>query len=198
MVHPRWSGRADAIPSELRASMTGVSWRSDPRCPPFDALCLLTLAHWDFAGGVRTGRLVAARAVADELLAIFGGLFALGFPIERMEPVDAFGGSDDAAMAANNTSAFNFRNVAGTDVLSKHALGVAVDINPMQNPMVIGADVFPPAGAAYLDRDALRPGMIVRPGPVVALFEEQGWEWGGDWSHMKDHHHFVKPGFEPG
>src|SRR6185369_2631449 len=85
MTLPRWNGRADPIPPVLRARMTGVSWRPDPRCPPFDALCLLTLDHWDFGGAVRAGRLVAARALADELLAIFGRLFALEFPIERMD-----------------------------------------------------------------------------------------------------------------
>jgi hypothetical protein len=97
-------------------------------------------------------------------------------------------------MAANNTSAFNFRNVAGTQVLSKHALGAAIDINPRHNPMIIGAAIFPPSGAVYTDRSVCQPGMIVRPGPVVDLFDARGWEWGGDWSPMKDYHHFTKAG----
>jgi hypothetical protein len=187
-----FTGTSTPLPPELCARMTGVSWRSDPRCPPFEGLRLLTLDHFDLAGGVRRGELVVARALADEVLAIFEGLFALAFPIERMELVDVFGADDDAAMAANNTSAFNFRNVAGTDVLSNHAFGLAIDINPRLNPMVIGADVYPPAGAAYLDRALMRPGMIVRPGPVVALFEARGWSWGGDWINSKDYHHFFK------
>jgi D-alanyl-D-alanine carboxypeptidase len=189
-----YSGRADEIPPELRGRMEGVSWRpDDPRCPPFDALRLLTVSHWDFTGNPRTGQLVVADELADELLAIFGCLFEMGFPIERMEPVDSFAADDNASMAANNTSAFNFRNVAGTDVLSHHAFGVAIDINPLHNPMIIGGGVFPPGGASYVERSAPRPGMIVRPGPVVDLFQSHGWDWGGDWPHMKDYHHFFKP-----
>jgi hypothetical protein len=188
----RFEGSAAAIPPALRARMTGVSWRPDPRCPAFAALSVLTMSHWDFGGAARTGQLVVAAALAPEVLAIFAGLFALGFPLARMEPVDAFGGDDDAAMAADNTSAFNFRNIAGTDVLSRHALGAAIDINPRENPMIVGDRICPPSGAAFTDRGVLRPGMIVRPGPVVELFQAHGWEWGGDWSAPRDYHHFAK------
>jgi poly-gamma-glutamate synthesis protein (capsule biosynthesis protein) len=184
---------AAALPDELCRRMVGASWHPDPRCPPFAALRLLTLRHWDFAGAVQTGQLIVGAVVAAELEAIFAGLYALGFPIARMEPIDVFGGNDDASMAANNTSCFNFRNVAGTETLSKHAFGVAIDINPLHNPMIIGDAIHPPAGAAYTDRAVLRPGMIVRPGPVVDLFDAHGWEWGGDWAPMKDYHHFTKP-----
>jgi hypothetical protein len=189
-----FSGQVDEIPPQLRSRMEGVSWRpDDPRCPPFDALRLLTLSHWDFAGTPRTGQLVVASELAEELVTIFRALFELRFPIERMEPVDSFGGDDHASMAANNTSAFNFRNVSGTDVLSHHAYGVAIDINPVHNPMIIGGDVHPPGGAPYVERTVSHPGMIVRPGPVVELFQSHGWDWGGDWPHMKDYHHFFKP-----
>jgi hypothetical protein len=189
---PRFAGAHAAIDAELQGRMTGVSWQADPRCPSFEALRVLTLAHWTLGGEVATGRLIVAAELADEVLGIFGQLFALRFPIARMEPIDVFGADDDASMAANNTSGFNFRVVAGTDVLSDHAFGAALDLNPLFNPMVIGADVFPPAGAAYLDRDRERPGMITRPGAVVQLFEERGWEWGGDWKPMKDYHHFTR------
>ncbi len=188
-----FTGTADEIPAELRERMEGVSWQDDPRCPPFEALGLLTLSHWDFAGTPRTGQMVVAAELADEILTLFQGLFDAGFPIARMEPIEAFGGDDNASMAANNTSSFNFRNVAGTDVLSHHAFGVAIDINPLLNPMIVGGGVFPPGGAAYADRSQARPGMIVRPGPVVDLFQARGWDWGGDWPHMKDYHHFFKP-----
>jgi hypothetical protein len=192
MTARRFAGEQAVLGPELCARMTGKSWHPDPRCPPFEALRVLTLPHWDFAGGVCTGQLVVAAALAEEVLDIFAELHAQEFPIARMEPIDAFGGDDDASMAANNTSGFNFRNVAGTEVLSDHAFGMAVDINPLMNPMIVGTDVFPPAGAAYLDRGALRSGMIVRPGPVVELFQARGWEWGGDWSHPKDYHHFTR------
>jgi hypothetical protein len=189
--------RVAAVDGELRARMEGVCWQPDPRCPPFERLRVLTLSHWDFAGAVQTGTLVVAAAVADEVVAMFAALYQLRFPIACMRPVELYGGDDDASMAANNTSAFNFRNVAGTDVLSHHAHGVAIDINPVQNPMIVKGQTFPPAGAAYLDRTDLRPGMIRRPGPVVDLFVGRGWHWGGDWRHMKDYHHFTRPGAIP-
>jgi hypothetical protein len=97
-------------------------------------------------------------------------------------------------MAANNTSAFNFRNVAGTEVLSKHAFGLAIDINPRLNPMIIDGTYYPPAGEAWADRSQAKPGMILRPGPVVDLFDAHHWDWGGDWSPTKDYHHFAKSG----
>jgi hypothetical protein len=188
-----FSGCAEPVPDAVRARMVGRSWHDDPRCPPFQALRLLTVDHWNCQGAAARGQLVVAAPLADEVLAIFAGLFALAFPIARMELIDVFGGDDDAAMAANNTSAFNFRNVAGTGVLSNHAFGAAIDINPLFNPMIVDGAFFPPAGEAYQDRQDVRAGMIVRPGPVVALFEAQGWDWGGDWS-SKDYHHFAKPG----
>jgi hypothetical protein len=188
-----FESRVATVDRELRARMLGVCWQPDPRCPASDDLRVVTLSHWDFAGAVQTGQLVVAAAVADEVVAMFAALYQLQFPIACMRPVEHYGADDDASMAANNTSAFNFRNVAGTDVLSHHAHGVAIDINPLQNPMIVNGRVFPPAGAAYVDRGDLRPGMITRPGPVVELFARRGWDWGGDWTHMKDYHHFTKP-----
>jgi poly-gamma-glutamate synthesis protein (capsule biosynthesis protein) len=94
-------------------------------------------------------------------------------------------------MAADNSSAFNFRVVAGTDQLSQHALGLAIDLNPVENPWRLPGRILPDAGRAFADRAAIRPGMIVRPGPVVAALDELGWEWGGDWRHALDDHHVV-------
>jgi hypothetical protein len=195
-VSASFTGSQQSIPELLRAEMRGKSWHPDPRCPPFEALRLLTVDHWDCAGAIQRGQLVVAAPLAEEVLAIFAGLFALRFPIARVELIDAFGGDDDAAMAANNSSSFNFRNVAGTAVLSNHAYGAAIDLNPLFNPMIVDGAFHPPAGEAYQDRQDLRPGMIIRPGPVVDLFDAHGWEWGGDWS-SKDYHHFARPGLRP-
>ncbi len=108
-----------------------------------------------------------------------------------MRLVDDFAASDDASMAADNSSAFNFRVVAGTELLSQHALGRAIDINPVENPWRRPDRLVPIEGAAFADRTHVRPGMIVRPGPVVAALDELGWEWGGDWRHASDDHHVV-------
>lgn len=181
------------LPADVRAAMTGVSWHQG--CPvALDDLTLLELRHWGFDGQVHTGQLVIATRVADEVSEAFEALFAAGFPIERMELIDVYDGDDDASMAANNTSAFNCRAVEGSDRWSEHALGTAIDINPVQNPYLRDGRISPNAGTAYLDRDDVRPGMIVRPGPVVDAFIAIGWGWGGDWRSVKDYHHFSAAG----
>ncbi len=188
----RFTGAWRAIPDHVRARMHGASWKPDPRCPAFDALAYVELDHLGFDRRVHRGELVVARAIADATLALFARLHAIGFPIRAMRLVDDHGADDDRSMAADNCSGFNFRVVAGTDVLSQHAQGVAIDINPVENPWVTSSRFVPPAGEPYLRRDEIRPGMIVRPGPVVAILDELGWEWGGDWRHASDYHHVVK------
>ncbi|RMG16018.1 MAG: M15 family peptidase [Deltaproteobacteria bacterium] len=172
--------------------MRGVSWQEG--CPvPLEALRLVRVTHFDFEGQVSQGELVVAAAVADEVVQIFERLYALRFPIARMERIERYGGDDDASMAANNSSAFNCRRVAGSRSWSEHAYGTAIDLNPVQNPYVTARGVFPPAGRAYLDRSKPRPGMVV-PGTVVEAFERFGWGWGGRWRRSKDYQHFSKRG----
>ncbi|MET0385174.1 MAG: M15 family metallopeptidase [Polyangiales bacterium] len=181
-----------SLPDGVRDEMRGRSWREDARCPRFDVLRLLRLRHWDFAGTEHVGELVVHADVADEVQGIFAQLFAAGFPIASMRRIDCFAGDDDASMAANNCSAFNFRPIQGTEVLSHHGLGLAIDINPVQNPWLRGERIDPPAGREYLDRSHVRPGMIVRPGPVLDAFSAAGWRWGGDVPGAPDYHHFSK------
>jgi len=179
------------VPVTVRARMEGVSWHGgDPRCPRWSDLAYLQLDHVAFDGTAR-GELVVAAALAARTVALFRRLWQLGFPIRQLRLVDDFAASDDASMSADNSSAFNFRVVAGTDVLSQHALGRAIDINPVENPWRKPQRIVPDAGRAFADRTAIRPGMIVRPGPVVAALDELGWEWGGDWRHAYDDHHIV-------
>jgi hypothetical protein len=186
-----FTAEASAIPAAVRARMEGVSWRGDdPRCPRWDELAYLQLDHVTFAGTAR-GELVVAAPLATRAVELFRRLWRLGFPIRQLRLVDDFAASDDASMAADNSSAFNFRVVAGTSELSQHALGRAIDINPVENPWRKPDRVVPEAGRAFAERTAVRPGMIVRPGPVVAALDELGWEWGGDWRHAFDDHHIV-------
>jgi poly-gamma-glutamate synthesis protein (capsule biosynthesis protein) len=183
------------IPAAIRDEMRGRSWHEHLCCPSFDALRLLTLRHRGFDGSVQRGELIVAAEVAHEVVQIFEQLFAADFPIERMQRIDRYAGDDDASMAANNCSAFNFRVVEGTDRLSYHALGLAIDINPVQNPWLrpsLGR-VDPLAGREYLDRTHVRPGMIVPAGPVVAAFAAAGWRWDGELAAGPDYHHFCKP-----
>jgi len=179
------------LSAEVCARITNKSWRDDSRCPRFEQLAYLDIAHVTFDGGVTRGELVVAAALAPRAVEVFRRLYQLGFPIRQMKLVDDYDASDDASMAADNSSAFNFRVVAGTNNLSQHALGRAIDINPVENPWRKPDRIIPKAGKAFADRTQVRPGMIVRPGPVVAMFDELGWEWGGDWRHAFDDHHIV-------
>jgi poly-gamma-glutamate synthesis protein (capsule biosynthesis protein) len=179
------------VPAAVRSRMEGVSWRGDDaRCPRWSDLAYLQLDHVTF-GGTACGELVVAAALAGRTAALFRRLWQLGWPIRQLRLVDDFAGSDDASMAADNSSAFNFRVIAGTDVLSQHALGRAIDLNPVENPWRRPDRILPDAGRAFADRAVIRPGMIVRPGPVIAALDELGWEWGGDWRHAFDDHHIV-------
>ena len=180
------------IDDAVRARIEGVSWKpADERCPPLDQLAFVRVDHVTFDGGAQRGELIVAAQIAGRVVELFRRLWCLGFPIRQLRLVDDFGASDGASMDADNSSAFNFRVVSGTDMLSQHALGRAIDLNPVENPWRLPGRVVPEAGRAYVDRRDVRPGMIVRPGPVVAVFDELGWEWGGDWRHAFDDHHIV-------
>jgi poly-gamma-glutamate synthesis protein (capsule biosynthesis protein) len=183
------------IPEAIRTQMRGKSWRDDPACPSFEALRLLKLPYRDFADVLHVGELVVHVEVADEVARIFAQLCAAGFPIHSMQRIDHFAADDELSMAANNTSGFNFRVIQGTSVLSQHALGLAIDINPAQNPWLRPGRVDPEAGRDYLDRTQRRPGMIVRPSPVLDAFAAFGWQWGGAPRRPDDgpdYHHFSK------
>ena len=181
------------LPADVRALMTGRSWR--PGCPvDLDDLRLLDVPFVDLAGADRRGRLVAHEDVAQGLAKVFDQLHAQRFPIERIELVDDFAASDDSSMAANNTSAFNCRLVDGTTRWSEHSYGRAVDVNPRFNPWVRGTRVDPPNGAAYIDRTNVRPGMILADDDVVQTFAAAGWAWGGDQRNAKDYQHFSTTG----
>jgi hypothetical protein len=185
------AAEVSAVPAAVRARMEGVSWHGgDPRCPRWSDLAYLQVDHVTFDGTAR-GELVVAAALAARAVALFRRLWQLGFPIRQLRLVDDFGASDEASMSADNSSAFNFRVISGTTVLSQHALGRAIDINPVENPWRKPGRIVPDEGRAFADRTAIRPGMIVRPGPVVAALDDLGWEWGGDWRHAFDDHHIV-------
>ncbi|MEU6309562.1 M15 family metallopeptidase [Streptomyces sp. NPDC047014] len=175
---------------DVPADKLGASYR--PGCPvPPDQLRLIRMNHWGFDGRVHRGELIAHRDAVQPLLHVFGRAFDDRFPIRRMRVMAEYGGDDLKAMAADNTSAFNCRQVVGdAGKLSRHAYGDAVDINPLENPYVdIRGVVHPPAGRAYLRRTGSRPGMIKDGGPVVEAFRDVGWYWGGRWSNP-DYQHF--------
>jgi hypothetical protein len=173
--------------SELR-----FSYRAGCPVGPRD-LRTVRLGYWGFDGRAHVGRLVVNRRVTGEVVTVFRRLYAARFPIRRMTPVSAYRGSDDASMAADNTSAFNCRFVGGTKRWSMHAYGEAIDLNPVENPYVQGGRVSPPAGRRYLSR-TYRPGMAVEGGVAVEAFDAVGWKWGGRWTGSRDYQHFSTTG----
>ena len=175
--------------------MIGRSWR--PGCPVgLDDLRLLTVTYWGFDGQSHGGNLVVHQAHADAVCRCLRQRCShQRFPIQRIQLVDDFGADDAASMAANNTSAFNCRNIDGRPgVWSEHSYGWAIDINPVQNPWVRGIRVDPPAGAPYADRSRQAPGMILPDDAVVGAFRFIGWTWGGAFRTAKDYQHFSATG----
>ncbi|WP_245658523.1 M15 family metallopeptidase [Microtetraspora malaysiensis] len=170
------------------------SWR--PGCPvQVSDLRMITMTHWGFDDKIHTGRLVVNKDVADDLVSVFKRLYGYRFPIRKMEPIDAYKGSDFDSIEANNTSAFNCRAATGSTSWSEHAYGRAIDINPRENPYVYadGSNAHRNADA-YVKRPLDKPGVINPGDRVVRAFESIGWGWGGDWSGAKDLQHFSKSG----
>ncbi len=178
----------------ITAEQLGASWQPGMGCPAPDQLRLLVLSHWGYDGRVHEGRLVVAASHAERIVAVFRDIYAARFPIQKMVPIDAYGGNDQASMRDNNTSGFNCRFVAGTSRLSQHGLGQAIDVNPLMNPYVKDGTVDPPEGAPYADRRRNDQGMIKSGDAVVTAFARQGWPWGGNWSSGKDYQHFSATG----
>ena len=180
---------APARPADLR-----FSYRAGCPVPPA-RLRVVRLSYWGFDGRPHRGRLVVNRRVTADVVAVFRRLYAARFPIRRMVLVSAYRGSDDASMAADNTSGFNCRRAVGsTGAWSAHAYGLAIDVNPIENPYLVDGRVLPPAGRRYVDRDQRRPGMAVPGGILVRAFADIGWPWGGSWTHSLDYQHFSSTG----
>ena len=158
----------------------------------FNELRYLTVFHYDYEGHIRKGELVCNKDIAKDLLSIFRTLFSRAYPINSILLVDDFDASDEASMQANNSSCFNYRMVADSKILSKHALGMAVDINPLQNPYVKGTRIQPKTATDFVDRTKDFPHKIDENDFCKEVFESFGFKWGGHWRSAKDYQHFEK------
>jgi len=159
----------------------------------------LQMSFVRFDGSPAVGEMIVHRDSADAVVRVFRRLYSARWPIARMRLIDEYRGDDVLSMAANNTSGYNCRRVAGTDRWSNHAYGRAIDINPVQNPYVVGSSVAPPKGRRFasIDRGAgasVPRGAVRSDDVVVSAFADIGWEWGGDWVNSKDYQHFSAPG----
>lgn len=203
---PQPSGRAGQHASQ--APYTASTHRIGPRlrdrmryshhpgCPlSLTDLRYLQMTYVGFDGAPHTGEMVVHEKYADAVVDVFHRLYDARWPIQRMRLVDDYRGDDERSMAANNTSGYNCRRIAGRDILSAHAYGAAIDVNPVQNPYLTRSSIHPPRGAAFatVDRSDLARvplGVIRRGDVVVRAFASIGWDWGGHWS-PQDYQHFT-------
>ena len=190
-----------ALPPPFTSSVSRVtraqlphSWHAG--CPVAPAqLRRVRLAYLGFDRRSHTGSVVVNADAVGAIVRVFARLYAARFPIRRLRPIDAYGGNDERSLAADNTAGFNCRYVIGPGPRrwSAHAYGEAIDVNPVENPYLEGGRVHPRAGAAYLNRSNVRPGMAVRGGVLVRAFAAVGWKWGGRWT-PPDYQHFSATG----
>ncbi len=184
------------IPSAIVKQMQhkGV-WKPD--CPiSIERLKLIEISHISFEGNIQSGEIIVLDKLAQSVLRIFEELMIIKFPIHSAYLIDKYEGDDEKSMAANNSSSFNFRMIAGSTKFSMHAYGLAIDINPVQNPYIEIKDdayvqVHPKSGVDFLNRSNIRPGMVES---IVPIFKKYGFsEWGGNWNKPIDYHHFQVP-----
>ncbi|OBH48283.1 peptidase M15 [Mycobacterium mantenii] len=178
----------------VTAAELGPSWR--PGCPVDPAqLRRVEVDHIGFDGRTHPGELIVHQDLVPEVITIFGRLYRLGFPIEKIRPADHYPGADDElSMQDDNTSAFNCRGIPGSEHWSRHAYGRAIDLNPRLNPCVYATGAFQPRNAAdYLDRSRTDPGLLHDGDPAIRAFTDHGWNWGGHWAAPIDYQHFERP-----
>lgn len=185
----------EEISEEIKERIKGKSYGDD--CDvPYDELRYVKVLYWGFDEETHIGELIVNKAIAEDIVEIFAELYELKYPIERMVLVDEYDADDNASMAANNTSAFNYRKIDGTDRLSKHSYGLAIDINPMYNPYVRELNgktvITPDNGIKYADRSLDCAYYIKKDDLCYEAFMKRGFTWGGDWKNQKDYQHFQK------
>jgi len=151
-------------------------------------LTIIDVLYFGFDEKIHKGQLVISRLLSGEVKEIFDRILAARFPIEKVIPIVKYGWDDNKSMQDNNTSAFNYRVIAGTGELSNHSYGTAIDINPKLNPFIKGKTILPKNGSYNKsEKGTLTPESV-----VVKLLKKKGWTWGGSWRSRKDYQHFEK------
>lgn len=185
----------EEISENIYSRIKGKSYGEDCTVP-LDDLRYVRVLHYGFDKKTHIGELIVNKEIAKDIIEIFKELYEAKYPIERMVLVDEYNADDNTSMAANNTSSFNYRPVPGANHLSKHALGLAIDINPLYNPYVQYDDnetiILPVEGTKYADRSLNNPYYIKENDILFNAFNKRGFNWGGFWKSEPDYQHFVK------
>jgi hypothetical protein len=186
-------------PVQTQLKAAGVWHRG---CPVgLSDLRLLTVSHRDFRGRTQTGQLVVNRAAAAPLQRVFRRLYALHFPIRHLTLADAYGPVAQRPKDGDISGSFECREAVpspctggrGTGSWSMHAYGLAVDLNPVENPYVGCGQSRDPTARRFRSRSRHYRGMVTR--RVIAAFRSVGWGWGGAWAgNTKDYMHFSSTG----
>lgn len=188
----------EPLSEELRLYITGISFPVESSVEiSYDDLNYVHVMHYNFDGEVTEGELICNKAIAKDLTEIFYELYKAEYQIDKIRLIDEYSGDDNLSMEDNNTSCFNYRVVEGSEKLSKHAYGLAIDINPFYNPYVRYNDdqslhIVPEGSEIYADRSVSFPYKIDADDLCYKLFREHGFTWGGDWNSLKDYQHFQK------
>lgn len=188
----------EPLSAETIAGMSGSSYpREGTEDISYADLRYVHVLHYNFEGEAVSGELICNKAIAQDLAEIFYELYKAEYQIEKMVLIDQYGGDDVKAMEDNNTSCFNYRKISESNKLSMHALGLAIDINPLYNPHITynednTANISPAGGEAYADRALAFPYKIDENDLCYRLFIEHGFTWGGNWNSSKDYQHFQK------
>ena len=185
----------EELSKEIKERINGKSYGEN--CDvPYEELRYVKVLHWGFDGETHIGEMIVNKAIAEDVIEIFKELYEAKYPIERMVLVDEYDADDNTSMAANNSSAFNYRVIEGTKRISLHSYGMAIDINPLYNPYVHTVDgervVTPLEGAKYEDRSLDCPYYIHAGDVCYEAFIKRGFTWGGNWKSNKDYQHFQK------
>lgn len=187
----------EPLSKSIKQRITGISYPETGCTVPYEDLNYVGLLYIDFNGEEQEGELICNKAIAQDIVEIFYELYRNEYHIERICLIDDYDGDDTLSMLDNNTSCFNYRVIDGTDNLSKHALGCAIDINPFYNPYVVfnrgenGETYISPKGSEiYADRSQDFPYKIDETDLCYKLFTERGFTWGGNWNSCKDYQHF--------
>ncbi len=183
----------ESLQPEVMAYIKGVSYPAeDTDVISQEDFRYVHVLHIGADGNVHSGELIVNKKIAEDITDIFIKLYEAGYRIEKIKLIDEYNGDDDLSVQDNNTSSFNFRFVAGSKHLSKHSLGMAIDINPLYNPYIVNGKVAD-WGAPYTDRTKDFPYKMTKDDLCVKLFKQHGFKWGGDcWKNTLDYQHFEK------
>lgn len=179
---PAWRTRVELVTPGM------VNWDPARKCPvPPADLRRIWVSYLDLQGAYHDGSIVMHKSLVARTQRIFLTLFRQRYRIMAMSPMRTnMPGAADYSIV---TSGYICRPVAGSTKWSEHAYGRAIDINPLQNPMIRGTYIDPPAGRPWLRRTQYKIGMV-HPEGAVRAFTAQGFHWGGRWTSLKDYMHF--------